>query len=134
VAGAGSTSGHRLGLLTETIRNSSPCGAAVSVLYPLLFVVLFLGYLVYSSWARLDARYPIVAALALLLVAAVVEAAGEPASANAFAEYVFILLAGGIALLLVDYARNARANGSSGGRPSDHPAAETADERKRTAD
>jgi len=111
----------------------------VTVPYLLLFVVLLAVYLVYSAWVRLDPRYPIVAALALLIVTAVLDAAGESASSNTFAEYVFILLAGGIVLLLLDHAREsrpkpARTTGSAPQVLSDHTAAQATDERKRPAD
>jgi hypothetical protein len=111
----------------------------VTVPYLLLFLVLLAVYLIYSVWVRLDPRYPIVAALALLIVTAVLDAAGESASSNTFAEYVFILLAGGIVLLLLDHVRDsrpkpARATGLAPQVLTDDPPAQPTDERKRPAD
>lgn len=107
--------------------------------YTDVFLGLLGAYMVYSVWARLDSRYLIAGALVLLVVAAIVDAAGATASANTIAVYVFFLLAGGVVLLLVDHVREerpARATGSeppapseSGGdRPQD-PASHPADER-----
>lgn len=83
------------------------------------FVEVFLGllavYLVYSVWAGLDPRFPIAAALVLLVVTAVVDALGDTASANVLAEYVFFLLGAGVLLLLIDHVRESRASG----RPAD---------------
>ena len=36
--------------------------------YVAAFLVLLLAYMVYSQWARLDSRYPIAAALLLLVI------------------------------------------------------------------
>jgi hypothetical protein len=77
----------------------------MDVPYTEIFVGLLLVYLAYSVWARLDGRYPIGAALALLVVTAVVDAAGNVSAANALAEYVFFLLAGGVVLLLIEHVR-----------------------------
>ncbi len=106
----------------------------MAVPYPLLFLSLLAAYLAYSAWARLDSRYPIAAALALLIVAALLDAAGDVASANTFAEYVLLLLAGGIVLLLSDHLREARgpepgANALGPEPAADHPSAQAADER-----
>jgi hypothetical protein len=76
--------------------------------YTDLFLGLLGAYMVYSQWARLDSRYPIVGALVLLVAAAVVDAAGATAAANTIAVYVFFLLAGGVVLLLVDHVREGR--------------------------
>jgi hypothetical protein len=73
-----------------------------------VFLGLFLAYLVYSVWADVDPRYPIVAALALLVATAVVDVLGDLATANTLAEYVFFLLAGGVALLIVEHFRERR--------------------------
>jgi hypothetical protein len=73
-----------------------------------VFLALLLAYMVYSQWARLDSRYPIAAALVLLVATAGVDAAGATATANTLAEFVFFLLAAGIVLLLLDHARSAR--------------------------
>jgi len=94
--------------------------------YLLVFLALLAAYLAYSEWTGLDARLPIAGALALLLVTAVVDAAGDLATANTFAQYVFFLLAGGVVLLLVDHVRDARraartapaVTAGSGGRPT----------------
>lgn len=76
--------------------------------YSELFLGLLLAYMVYSAWTRLDARYPIAAALVLLVVTAVVDALGATDSANTLAEYVFFLLGGGVVLLLVEHVRESR--------------------------
>ncbi len=86
------------------------------------FAEVFLGllavYLVYSVWAGLDGRYPIGAALVLLVVTALVDALGAVDTANTLAEYVFFLLAGGVVLLLVEHVRDGRtATGRSGSQP-----------------
>jgi hypothetical protein len=70
------------------------------------FLLVLLTYMGYSEWARLDSRYLIVGALGLLLVTAVVDAAGATDRANTLAEFVFLLLAGGVVLLLVDHLRD----------------------------
>ncbi len=75
------------------------------------YVLAFLGllgvYMVYSEWARLDSRYLVAGALVLLVVTALVDAAGATAAANTLAEFVFFLLAAGVVLLLVDHVRDA---------------------------
>jgi hypothetical protein len=78
-----------------------------------VFLALFLAYLVYSVWADVDPRYPIVAALVLLVATAVVDVVGDLATANTLAEYVFFLLAGGVALLVVEHFRANRRAGTS---------------------
>lgn len=77
----------------------------MDVPYTEIFLGLLLAYMVYSVWARLDGRYPIAAALVLLVVTAVVDAAGDATTANSLAEYVFFLLAAGVVLLLVEHVR-----------------------------
>ncbi len=73
------------------------------------FLALLLAYMVYSQWARLDSRYPIAAALLLLVGTAIVDASGAVGAADTLAEFVFFLLAAGVVLLLLDHARGARA-------------------------
>ena len=77
--------------------------------YVAAFLVLLLAYMVYSQWARLDSRYPIAAALLLLVGTAIVDASGAVGAADTLAEFVFFLLAAGVVLLLLDHARSARA-------------------------
>lgn len=94
--------------------------------------------MVYSEWAGLDSRFLLIAALLLLGVTAVADSVGALGAANTFAEYVFLLLAGGVVLLLVDHLRDgARAPGSgsvSGPRgPTPGPSGQPADERHRAA-
>ena len=101
--------------------------------YSTIFVGLLLAYLVYSVWARLDGRYPIVAALVLLVVTAVVDAAGDVDAANSLAEYVFFLLAAGVVLLLIEHVRDRPAPTpatESGGPAAERVAPETPKERK----
>jgi hypothetical protein len=76
--------------------------------YTGVFLGLLGAYMIYSEWARLDSRYLIAGALVLLVVAAVVDAAGATGAANTIAVYVFFLLAGGVVLLLVDHVREGR--------------------------
>ena len=98
------------------------------------FLALLLVYMVYSAWARLDARYPVVAGVVLLVITAGVDASGATDTANLLAEFVFFLIGAGVVLLLVDHAR-ARFGAASGrgqapvGEPS-----EPAEERQRPAD
>ncbi|MGC2289762.1 MAG: hypothetical protein WA688_07905 [Thermoplasmata archaeon] len=87
--------------------------------YTDLFLGLLGAYMVYSAWTRLDSRYPIAGALVLLVVAAVVDAAGATGAANAIAVYVFFLLAAGVVLLLVDHLREEPRHAPSGLPPSE---------------
>lgn len=87
--------------------------------YP--FLALLLVYMVYSEWTRLDSRYLILAALALLVITAAVDAAGAIGTANVLAVYVFYLLAAGVLLLVIDHVREERAAARSGARPRAHP-------------
>jgi len=105
--------------------------------YTTIFVGLLLAYLVYSVWARLDGRYPIGAALVLLVVTAVVDAAGEVDAANSLAEYVFFLLAGGVVLLLIEHVRDRAGSPSanpSGSTTPEGVSPEATEERKGPAD
>jgi hypothetical protein len=81
------------------------------VSYPLaeVFLALLAVYMLYSAWVGLDARYPIAAALLLLVVTAVVDALGNADAANTLAEFVFFLLGAGVLLLLIDHIRESRA-------------------------
>ncbi len=90
----------------------------MSLPYTELFVGLLVAYMVYSAWARLDSRYLIAGALALLVAAAIVDAGGATGAANTLAVYVFLLLAGGVVLLLVDHVRDRPADAEGGGPPS----------------
>ncbi len=76
----------------------------IDPLYP--FLLLLVVYMVYSQWVGLDSRYPIAAALVLLVVAAVLDAGGETGPANTLASYLFFLLAAGVVLLLTDHVRH----------------------------
>jgi len=75
----------------------------MTVPYSLVFFALLAGYVLYSFWARLDARYPIVAALLLLIATAFTDAAGAVSLANTLGEYVLFLLAAGVVLLLLEH-------------------------------
>ena len=105
--------------------------------YVEVFLALLVVYMAYSTWARLDARYPIVAALVLLIVTAIVDASGAGSAANTLAEFVFFLLGAGVVLLLIDHARAARRStdptgglvGTAAGEP-----AESAQPRQGTTD
>jgi len=70
-----------------------------------VFGVLLLAYMGYSFWQRLDPRYLIGAALVLLVATAITEAAGATPAADTLAEYVFLLLVGGVVLMLLDQVR-----------------------------
>ncbi len=102
-----------------------------------VFLALLVVYMGYSVWSGLDSRYPIAAALVLLVVTAVIDATGNVAVANTLAEYVFFLLGAGVVLLLIDHVRDSRreahATGTSAG-PAQGKTAETAQPGKRTAD
>lgn len=107
----------------------------MSLPYTELFVGLLVAYMAYSAWARLDSRYLIAGALALLVAAAIVDAGGATGAANTLAVYVFLLLAGGVVLLLVDHIRD-RPTAPGGGRPpsdggsgTSEPPAQTPNER-----
>jgi hypothetical protein len=109
----------------------------MAVPYPEIFLALLAAYLLYSMWARLDSRYPIAMALGLLFVAAVADGLGKAATASAYAEYVFFLLAGAIALLVVDHLRSEapripRPASSARGRSPDREAGPPANERQGT--
>ena len=105
----------------------------MDVPYTAIFLGLLVAYLAYSVWARLDGRYPIAAALALLVATAVVDAAGDTSAANSLAEFVFFLLAGGVVLLLIEHVRARRTlegSSPSGSGAPQSPAAEATEERK----
>jgi hypothetical protein len=111
----------------------------MTVPYSLAFLGLLGAYMVYSQWAGLDSRYPVGAALVLLVVAAVADAAGATGAANSFAEYVFFLLAAGVVLLLVDHVRDgpkhaAATPPSAGAVTAERPSAEPSKEPEPTAD
>ena len=76
--------------------------------FTVVFLVLLLVYMVYSEWAGLDSRYPIAAGLGLFVVTFFVSAAGAADLANTLAVFVFLLVAGGVVLLMVDYVREGR--------------------------
>jgi hypothetical protein len=109
----------------------------MDVPYTTIFVGLLVVYLVYSVWAQLDGRYPIVAALILLVVTAVVDATGNVDAANSLAEYVFFLLAGGVVLLVVEQVRSrptAAATKPSGSVTTEGGASQTTQEREGPTD
>jgi hypothetical protein len=76
--------------------------------YQAIFGLLLLVYLGYSYWARLDPRYPVAAALVLLVVAAALDALGEQGAAIVVGVYVLLLLLGGVALLVAEHLRRPR--------------------------
>jgi len=80
----------------------------VSFPFAEVFLALLVAYMAYSVWTGLDARYPIAAALLLLVVTAVVDALGDTDAANTLAEFVFFLLGAGVLLLLIDHVRESR--------------------------
>lgn len=90
----------------------------MTIPYTEVFLALLLAYMVYSVWAGIDGRYPIAAALVLLVVTAVVDALGMVASANTLAEYVFFLLAAGVVLLLIEHVREGRRTDASARTPT----------------
>jgi len=111
----------------------------VAVPFVPVFLALLLAYMVYSEWARLDSRYLIAGALALLVVTAIVDAAGATTAANTLAEFVFFLLAGGVVLLLVDHVREQPRGGpgrtwGSGVRRWDADPTDPPEEGQRAAD
>lgn len=109
----------------------------MDVPYTTVFLGLLIAYLAYSVWARLDGRYPIAAALALLVATAVVDAAGDTNAANSLAEFVFFLLAGGVVLLLIEHVRGRSTPGGpvpSISRAPQGPATEATEEREGPAE
>lgn len=108
------------------------------------FVPLFLGllvaYMAYSEWARLDSRLLIASALVLLVVTALVDAAGSTGLANTLAEFVFFLLAAGVVLLLIDHVRDGApepeedGRGGSGLRPWEPHSSDPTEQPQRAAD
>ena len=82
-------------------------------------MALLVGYMVVSQWERLDSRYPIIAGLVLLVVAAITDAVGATATANTLAVYVFFLLGAGVILLLADYVRDSRRSSRPAPSPAD---------------
>lgn len=99
------------------------------------FLALLVAYMGYSVWAGLDARYPIAAALALLVATAIVDASGNTAAANTLAEYVFFLLGAGVVLLLIDHVRDSRRRSSDPVHPSAQgESAQTAEPGERPTD
>lgn len=103
------------------------------------FLVLLLVYVVYSEWAGLDSRFLLGAALGLLVVTAIVDAAGATATASTLSEYVIFLLAGAVVLLLVDHLRSRWwSDGGPGGRSrlraGDPKTSEPTHERQRSTD
>lgn len=111
---------------------------AVPFPYTELFVALLLAYMAYSVWVRLDARYPIAAALVLLVITAVVDALGATGPANTLAEFVFFLLGAGVVLLLIEHVRDGRSAPAAASPdlavPSQAVAADAAHEPERPTD
>lgn len=88
------------------------------------FLALLAAYVLYSVWAHLDGRLPVGAALLLLLVAALADAAGNGPLANTLAAYVFYLLGAGVFLLLVEHIRESRGRSGSSRPLAGEPGAE----------
>ena len=99
-----------------------------------VFLGLLLAYMVYSAWARLDPRYPVVAGVVLLVITAGVDASGATDTANLLAEFVFFLIGAGVVLLLVDHARARFGGPSGGGQASVREPSEPPEERQRPAE
>jgi len=109
----------------------------MDVPYTEIFLGLLVAYMVYSVWARLDGRIPIGAALVLLVVTAIVDAAGDVDAANSLAEFVFFLLAAGVVLLLVEHLREPPPpvpKSVSVNAPPEGVAPEASEERERAAE
>ena len=106
-----------------------PRQADVGFPYLEAFLGLLLVYMVYSQWTRLDSRYPIAAALVLLVAAAVANAVGNLPIANNLATYAFFLLVAGVVLLVVDRVRESRTRKPSAAldRPPPRPEAPATD-------
>ena len=105
--------------------------------YTEIFVGLLAVYMGYSIWARLDGRYPIAAALVLLVATAVVDALGDVTAANSLAEYVFFLLAAGVVLLLIEHVRERAPSSPTpalGSPATERVSTEAPYERKRATD
>jgi hypothetical protein len=78
------------------------------VAYDELFLALVVIYMVYTLYFRLDARVLLAASLGMLVIVAIIAAAGDSASANQLATLVLYMLVAGIVLLLIEYIRPAR--------------------------
>jgi hypothetical protein len=88
--------------------------ASAVLFFAFLFVLTF--YSVYSAYERLDGRYPIFAATALLVVASVTFVAGDSTIAQALGLYVIALVTAGIALLAYEQLTEKSNSESSRGR------------------
>lgn len=106
----------------------------MDVPYTYVFGALLLIYMVYSQWAGLDSRYPIAAALVLLVGAAIVDASGASAVANTLSVFVFLLLAAGVVLLLADHVRASRRAARSGADATAAQPPEAAEEVQATSE
>jgi peptidoglycan/LPS O-acetylase OafA/YrhL len=83
------------------------------------FLLTLLAYMAYSLWTKTDPRYLVGAALLLLVVTAMVDAAGDTGTANTLATFVFYLLGGGVVLLLLEHVREERASARSKNDPTE---------------
>jgi hypothetical protein len=103
--------------------------------FVLAFVVLLAGYVGYSLWARLDPRLPFAGALAVLVVAAIADAAQAVGTADVLAEFVLLLLAAGVLLVVLEHARKGRRRADrSTSVAGDPEATDPAEERDRSAE
>lgn len=74
--------------------------------------MLLAGYLITSEWVGLDSRIPFAMASGVLAAAIVTYALGNRGASDAMAGYIFLLIAGGVILFLVDQARATRGVGT----------------------
>ncbi len=95
--------------------------------YVATFIALLVGYTIYSAWARLDARYPIVGAIALFASAAASDGLGNFALAATLSEFSALLVGAGVLLLLVDAWRERHPGRTSGSTGPPAPHSEAAD-------
>ncbi len=96
-----------------------------------LWLVIVSAYAGYSLWARLDPRYLLGAALLMVIAAAVLEALGDVAAANALAVDTFFAFLAGLVVLVLDRAiseRRATRNLGRAAGPAE-PAGEPTDPR-----
>ncbi len=73
----------------------------------LIFIALLGAYVVASEWAGLDSRLPFGMAAVVLVAAMVTYAAGNRGASDAITGYIFLLIAAGILLFLIDQLRAA---------------------------
>lgn len=96
--------------------------------YTEVFVAVLALYLAYAVYARLDPWLPMYGAAALLLIGAGLNAVGQAGPADVLATDSFLLLAGGLLVLILTARGRARRAAATG------PTSEPVDERQPEAE